>query len=82
MIRISAFLLFGKNSIFMITMKKQFLGVSLIFGDSDLPETTKSGREHGMGLNNIRRVARMYMGDISLEQGNEEVILSIMMQVE
>ena len=36
-------------------------------GDSDLPETTKSGREHGMGLNNIRRVARMYMGDISLE---------------
>ena len=27
-------------------------------------------------------VARMYMGDISLEQGNEEVILSIMMQVE
>ena len=49
---------------------------------SDLPETTKSGREHGMGLNNIRRVARMYMGDISLEQGNEEVILSIMMQVE
>ena len=34
-----------------------------------------------MGLNNIRRVARMYMGDISLEQGNEEVILSIMMQV-
>ena len=45
-------------------------------------ETTKSGREHGIGLNNIRRVARMYMGDISLEQGNEEVILSIMMQVE
>ena len=42
----------------------------------------KSGREHGIGLNNIRRVARMYMGDISLEQGNEEVILSIMMQVE
>ena len=35
-----------------------------------------------MGLNNIRRVARMYMGDIFLEQGNEEVILSIMMQVE
>jgi two-component system sensor histidine kinase AgrC len=47
-----------------------------------LPETTKFGKEHGMGLNNIRRVARMYMGDISLEQGNEEVILSIMMQVE
>lgn len=72
---------FRKNSIFMITIKNSF-GDQLNFGDSDLPETTKSGREHGMGLNNIRRVARMYMGDISLEQGNEEVILSIMMQVE
>lgn len=72
---------FRKNSIFMITIKNSFVG-HLNFGDSDLPETTKSGREHGMGLNNIRRVARMYMGDISLEQGNEEVILSIMIQVE
>lgn len=72
---------FRKNSIFMITIKNSF-GSQLNFGDSDLPETTKSGREHGIGLNNIRRVARMYMGDISLEQGNEEVILSIMMQVE
>ena len=72
---------FRKNSIFMITIKNSF-GGQLNFGDSDLPETTKSGGEHGMGLNNIRRVARMYMGDISLEQGNEEVILSIMMQVE
>lgn len=72
---------FRKNSIFMITIKNSF-GGQLNFGDSDLPETTKSGREHGIGLNNIRRVARMYMGDISLEQGNEEVIFSIMMQVE
>lgn len=72
---------FRKNSIFMITIKNSF-GGQLNFGDNDLPETTKSGREHGMGLNNIRRVARMYMGDISLEQGNDEVILSIMMQVE
>lgn len=72
---------FRKNSIFMITIKNSF-GGQLNFGDSDLPETTKSGREHGIGLNNIRRVARMYMGDISLEQGNEEVILSIMIQVE
>ena len=72
---------FRKNSIFIITIKNRF-GGQLNIGDTDLPETTKSGREHGMGLNNIRRVARMYMGDISLEQGNEEVILSIMMQVE
>lgn len=72
---------FRKNSIFMITIKNSF-GGQLNFGDSDLPETTKSGREHGIGLNNIRRVARMYMGDISLEQVDKEVILSIMLQVE
>ena len=72
---------FRKNSIFMITIKNSFQG-QLNFGDSGLPETTKSGKEHGIGLNNIRRVAGMYMGDISLEQKNEEVILSIMMQVE
>ncbi len=28
------------------------------------------------------RVARMYLGDISLEQENQEVVLSIMLQVE
>ena len=72
---------FRKNSIFMITIKNSFQG-QLNFSDSDLPETTKSGKEHGIGLNNIRRVARMYMGDISLEQGDGEVILGIMMQIE
>ena len=54
----------------------------LNYSDSDLPETTKSGKGHGFGLNNIRRVAQMYMGDISLEQVDKEVILSMMLQVE
>lgn len=51
-------------------------------GDDDLPETTKSGKEHGIGLHNIRRVAQMYMGEVSFEQGDGEVTLSIMLQVE
>ena len=72
---------FRKNSIFMITIKNRYEG-ELNYKDSDLPETTKSGKEHGIGLHNIRRVARMYMGDISLEQENQEVVLSIMLQVE
>ena len=72
---------FRKNSIFMITIKNSFKG-QLNIGKSDLPETTKSGKEHGIGLNNIRRVAKMYMGDISFEQTDREVVLSIMMQVE
>ena len=72
---------FRKNSIFMITIKNSYQG-ELNYSDSDLPETTKSGKGHGIGLNNIRRVAKMYMGDISLEQVDKEVILSIMLQVE
>ncbi|MFW5670859.1 MAG: GHKL domain-containing protein [Acetivibrio ethanolgignens] len=72
---------FRKKSIFMITIKNRYQG-QLKYSESDLPETTKSGKEHGFGLNNIRRVAKMYMGDISLEQVNQEVILSIMLQVE
>ncbi|TJX41839.1 sensor histidine kinase, partial [Soehngenia saccharolytica] len=72
---------FRKNSIFMITIKNRYEG-ELNYKDSDLPETTKSGKEHGIGLHNIRRVARMYMGDIFLEQENQEVVLSIMLQVE
>ena len=71
---------FRENSIFLITIKNSFQE-QLHFGDSGLPETTKSGKGHGIGLNNIRRVARMYMGDISLEQGKGEVVLSIMMQI-
>lgn len=72
---------FRKNSIFMIIVKNSFQG-QLTYNNSDLPETTKSGKGHGIGLNNIRRVAKMYMGDISLEQVDKEVILSIMLQVE
>lgn len=71
---------FRKNSIFMITIKNSYQG-ELNYSNSDLPETTKSGKGHGIGLNNIRRVARMYMGDISLEQVDKEVVLSIMLQV-
>ncbi len=72
---------FRKNSIFMITIKNSYEG-TLKYKESDLPETKKSGKEHGIGLHNIRRVARMYLGDISLEQENQEVVLSIMLQVE
>ena len=67
----------GKTAV----IKNRFQG-QLHLGDDGLPETTKAGKGHGIGLNNIRRVARMYMGDISMEQENGEVILSILMQVE
>lgn len=71
---------FQKNSIFMIIVKNSFEG-RLDLDDGGLPWTTKTENGHGIGLNNILRVAKMYMGDISFEQAEGEVILSIMMQV-
>ena len=73
---------FRKKQIFMITIKNRYEG-ELNYKDSDLARKQRNpGKEHGIGLHNIRRVARMYMGDISLEQENQEVVLSIMLQVE
>lgn len=71
---------FQKNSIYMIVIKNSYEG-RLQYKEGDLPETTKSGKGHGIGLQNIRRVAKMYLGDISLEQEDNEVILSIMLQI-
>lgn len=72
---------FRKDSIFMITIKNSFEG-QLELEEGNLPQTTKPGKEHGIGLNNILRVAKMYMGDIAFEQRGGEVTLSIMLQVE
>ncbi len=80
-ILISVSLLFGKTVFFMITIKNRYEG-ELNYKDSDLPETTKSGKEHGIDCIISEGFARMYMGDISLEQENQEVVLSIMLQVE
>ena len=71
---------FQKNSIFMIIVKNSFEG-RLDLDDGGLPWTTKTENGHGIGLNNILRVAKMYMGDISFEQVEGEVILSIMLQI-
>ncbi len=67
---------FRKNSIFMITIKKQ------IWGELNLRTVIcrkqKFGKEHGIGLHNI--ACKDVMGDISLEQENQEVVLSIMLR--
>ena len=64
----------------MIIIKNSFAG-DIDWDDNGLPKTTKSEKGHGIGLNNILRVAKLYMGDISFEQTADEVILSIMLQV-
>ena len=46
-----------------------------------LPYTTKKGGGHGIGLKNMLRMAKKYMGDLSFEQNGNEVMVGIMLQV-
>lgn len=77
-IRIQAFL---KNSVFMLIVSNSFEGKLLTDPADGLPYTTKKGDGHGIGLKNMLRVAKKYMGDLSFEQNGSEVTVGIMLQV-
>ncbi len=77
-IRIQAF---RKNSIFMLIISNSFEGRLLTNPADGLPYTTKKGGGHGIGLKNMLRVAKKYMGDLSFEQNGNEVMVGIMLQV-
>ena len=77
-IRIQAF---RKDSIFMLIISNSFEGKLPISPADGLPYTTKKGGGHGIGLKNMLRVAKKYMGDLSFEQNGNEVIVGIMLQV-
>ena len=72
---------FRKNSIFMLIISNSFEGRLLTNPADGLPYTTKKGGGHGIGLKNMLRVAKKYMGDLSFEQNGNEVIVGIMLQV-
>lgn len=77
-IRVQAF---RKNSIFMLIISNSFEGKLLINPIDGLPYTTKKGDGHGIGLKNMLRVAKKYMGELSFEQNGNEVIVGIMLQI-
>lgn len=77
-IRIQAF---RKDSIFMLIISNSFEGKLPISPADGLPYTTKKGGGHGIGLKNMLRVAKKYMGDLSFEQNKNEVTVGIMLQV-
>ncbi|MNC60330.1 hypothetical protein D3C75_1102000 [compost metagenome] len=55
-----------KNS-YLLTIRNPFVS-KLEWGDNKLPITTKrEWIDHGIGLNNIREIARKYYGDIEIE---------------
>lgn len=68
----------NKNS-FLIQIENSFCGSLKRNGDG-LPATTKrEGREHGMGLVNIRTIAGKYAGDIDIETGEDTFLLTILL---
>lgn len=72
---------FCKDSVFMLIISNSFMGRIRMDAAEGLPFTTKSSGGHGIGLKNMRRVARKYMGDLSFEQNGNEVTVGIMLQI-
>ena len=72
---------FRKNSVFVLIVSNSFTGRLRMDAAEELPFTTKKSGGHGIGLKNMRRVARKYMGDLSFEQDKDEVTVGIMLQI-
>ncbi len=74
---------YRRNNAYMIEIRNSFAGSLQWHTGSGLPVTSKGDTDnHGYGLNNIRRIAGKYFGDIDLTVKNEEFILSIMLMME
>lgn len=71
------------NNAYMIEMENSFNGTILIDEENGMPVSSKEDKEkHGFGLANIRRVARKYFGDISIEQKEGIFLLHVMLMLE
>lgn len=74
---------YRKNNAYMIEVHNSFTGNLRCDTESGLPVTSKGNTDsHGYGLNNIRRIAGKYFGDIDFSVKNEEFILSILLMTE
>lgn len=72
-----------KKNAYMIEIKNSFEGKLVLNEERGMPETSKKDKKkHGFGLENIRRVAQKYFGDIDIELGEKSFRLSIMLMVE
>jgi len=73
-----------KGSLFFIEVENDFSGEIVLERESGLPISSKeNGKLHGLGLSNIQRCARKYMGDIDIAisdtDGRKKFILTVMM---
>ena len=64
---------YAKGSLFFIEVENNFDNDLIWKENSDIPATIKAEKElHGLGLENIRRAARKYGGDIDISVTNSE----------
>jgi len=74
---------YRRNNACMIEIRNSFVGNLQLDTESGLPVTSKGNTDsHGYGLNNIRRIAVKYFGDMDFAVKNKEFILSIMLMME
>ena len=74
---------YRRNNAYMIEVSNSFTGTLEWDTDGGLPITSRSKIDgHGYGLNNIRKVARKYFGDIDIVVQDGKFLLSIMLMME
>ncbi len=74
---------YRRNNAYMIEIRNSFAGNLQLDTESGLLVTSKGNTDsHGYGLNNIRRIAGKYFGDIDFAVKNGEFILDIMLMLE
>ncbi len=75
---------FVRGCLFFIEVENDFAGNIVMEKESGLPVSSKgNGKRHGIGISNIQRCARKYMGDIDIAisetDGRKKFSLTIMM---
>ena len=74
---------YRRNNAYMIEISNRFVGTLQWDAECGLPIPSKSNTDgHGYGLNNVRKVANKYFGDIDIVLKDKKFLLSIMMMME
>lgn len=71
----------SKGGLFFIEMENDFSGDISLDAESGLPSTSKEDKAaHGLGLANIQRCAKKYMGDIDITVNKNRFTLTVMLK--
>ena len=73
-----------KGTLFFVEIENDFVGSMTVDRETGLPMTSKKDKRlHGIGLSNIQKCARKYMGDVDIEirsdGGRKRFMLTVMM---